>query len=121
MRNKLLTLIVLLTRKSEYRNVLLLRANKYVRHIFEFLYFPQRTLYLNTPSNSIGGGFHIVHGFSTIINAEKIGNNCQVFQQVTIGNGKGGIPTIGNNVKIYAGAIIIAKIIIGDNCIWYCC
>lgn len=50
-----------------------------------------------------------------------IGNNCHIFQNVTIGskwpNGicDGTSPVIGNNVMIGAGAVIIGKIKIGDN------
>lgn len=45
-----------------------------------------------------------------------MGHNCQVFQQVTIGN-EGGIPSIGDNVKICAGAKVIGPITIGDDVI----
>lgn len=51
----------------------------------------------------------------------KIGNNCIIFQQVTIGSNtlknhpKYGAPTIGNNVYIGAGAKIIGKCSIGNN------
>jgi serine O-acetyltransferase len=45
------------------------------------------------------------------------GNNCQVFQNCTIGGGKGGYPKIGNNVTIYPNSIIIGGISIGDNSI----
>ncbi|MCK5536712.1 MAG: hypothetical protein KAI79_07785, partial [Bacteroidales bacterium] len=46
----------------------------------------------------IGAGFYIEHGFSTIIFAKKIGKNFRVNQNVTIGTGKGGNPSIGDNV-----------------------
>ena len=52
----------------------------------------------------------------------KIGKNCVIFHQVTIGSNtledsKGkGAPTIGNNVYIGAGAKIIGNVKIGDNC-----
>ena len=65
--------------------------------------------------DSPGKGFRIMHGFSTIVNCKKMGDYCLVSQLVTIGWGKGGTPVIGNNVEIYAGAIIIGGITIGDN------
>jgi serine O-acetyltransferase len=34
---------------------------------------------------------------------------------VTLGNGKGGRPTIGDNVSIYTGAIVYGGIRIGNN------
>lgn len=52
----------------------------------------------------------------------SIGNDCIIFQHVTIGSNtlkdsKGyGAPTIGNNVLIGAGATIIGRINIGNNC-----
>lgn len=59
------------------------------------------------------------HGLNGIIvyARAKIGKNCKIYQQVLIGYGKGGAPTIGNNVTIYAGAKITGAISIGDNCI----
>ena len=51
----------------------------------------------------------------------KIGENCCIFQQVTIGSNllldskSFGYPTIGNNCYIGAGAKIIGNCIIGDN------
>ena len=48
----------------------------------------------------------------------KMGENCTVFQNVTIGvKGKGqkGVPTIGNNVVVGAGAVIVGDIKIPDN------
>ena len=38
-----------------------------------------------------------------------------VHQNCTIGWNHGGCPIIGNNVKIYAGAVIAGPIMIGDN------
>ena len=51
----------------------------------------------------------------------KIGFNCVIYQQVTIGsntlkgNSHFGSPTIGDNVLIGAGAKIIGKVIVGNN------
>ncbi|MEN6373145.1 MAG: hypothetical protein ABFD75_00010 [Smithella sp.] len=60
----------------------------------------------------------IQHGFSTIISAEKIGRNCWINQQVTIGfSNDTESPLIGDNVTIYAGAKVIGKVRIGNNSI----
>lgn len=77
------------------------------------------TLFINV-TGGIGEGLVIQHGFSTIITAESIGKNCWINQQVTIGYNdsqtKGyGKPTIGNNVRISAGAKVVGPITIGDN------
>lgn len=63
----------------------------------------------------MGGGCFIQHGFSTILYANKIGENLWVNQNVTIGHSGKGIPEIGDNVHIGAGAIVIGPIKIGNN------
>lgn len=57
-----------------------------------------------------------MHGIGTQINAaSRIGDNCTVLHNVTIGGGHGGAPTLGNNVFVGAGALIIGGVKIGDN------
>lgn len=68
-------------------------------------------------SNSIGDGLLIQHGFATIIDAERIGNNCKIFQQVTIGFNDDKRPIIGNNVTICCGAKVIGGVTVGNNVI----
>ena len=65
----------------------------------------------------IGKGLFIHHGIATIISAKKIGENCWINQQVTIGYKNNGQPTLGNNVTICAGALVLGDIHLGDNCI----
>lgn len=72
------------------------------------------------PSDKFGAGTFIQHGFSTIITAASIGENCWINKQVTIGfnNSKKygfGQPTIGNNVRVSAGAKVVGNVTIGDN------
>lgn len=113
------SLILLLSFRKEYRNVFLHRIRKQfpiLFHVCNFLSPRLNSLYIPTPL--IGGGLFIEHGFSTIIAAEKIGENCSVYQQVTIGySDDGKAPNIGNNVIIYPGAKVIGGITIGDNVI----
>jgi serine O-acetyltransferase len=79
-------------------------------------YRPLDSLYIVTPS--IGPGLFIQHGFSTIIAAKSLGDNCWVNQQVTIGySSVDDCPTLGNNVSIKAGAIVIGDITVGDNAV----
>jgi serine O-acetyltransferase len=76
---------------------------------------PLPTLYLWT--HSIGPGLIIFHGFSTVIGARSIGRDCTVFQQVTIGyTGEGASPTIGDEVTVFAGALVLGDITLGDGC-----
>lgn len=67
--------------------------------------------------SKISKGLVLQHGHSTEINAESIGENCQIWHNVTIGKDRpGGFrPSIGDNVRIMAGAIVIGHISIGDN------
>jgi len=67
---------------------------------------------------------HLPHAIGiTIHKRAKIGKNCAIFQNVTIGAGKynpvhdSHVPEIGNNVTLYANSIIIGGIKIGDNAI----
>ncbi len=70
------------------------------------------------PLNSkIGGGLLIPHPNGIVIHPDaKIGPNCIIFQQVTIGTGpKPGLPTIEGHVDIGAGAKILGGIHIGAH------
>jgi serine O-acetyltransferase len=66
----------------------------------------------------IGGGLRIFHYGCIVINPEtKIGSNCTLRHEVTIGNRNGDhdVPIIGDNVDIGAGAKILGAIKIGNN------
>lgn len=64
----------------------------------------------------IGGGLLIPHPNGIVIHpGAVIGPNCLIFQQVTIGSGKGGVPTIGGHVDIGAGAKVLGGITIEDR------
>lgn len=105
----------LMVNHKAFRNVLYYRLQG-LSIMLSWLYRKQ-----NEPSisckKSIGKGLFFCHGFSTIVVAESIGENCWINQQVTIGDSSTGIPTIGNNVMIYAGALVLGNITIGDNAI----
>jgi serine O-acetyltransferase len=69
-----------------------------------------------------GGGLRFFHHDCIIIaGSVKIGRNVSIHQGVTIGRvfagNKAGVPTIGNNVVIFAGAKILGNIQIGDNAV----
>ncbi|MDD2983958.1 MAG: hypothetical protein PHQ74_11295 [Crocinitomicaceae bacterium] len=60
-------------------------------------------------------GLKINHGVATIIGARvKVGENVLLHHNVTFGDKNGGRPTIGNNVTIYPGSVIVGEIAIGD-------
>lgn len=71
-------------------------------------------------SAKIGPGFYIGHFGGIQISSEaKIGANCNLSQEVTIGvSGRAdrrGVPTIGNNVYIAPGAKVFGLIKVGNN------
>ena len=66
----------------------------------------------------IGGGLLLPHPNGVVIHPEcEIGPNCLIFQQVTLGMGKGGVPKIGTHVDIGAGAKVIGAIEVGNNAV----
>lgn len=107
---------ILLYEKS-CRNIFLnrLHRNPFMYIIVRMLFSPLESCYINMPPEKIGGGFSFQHGFSTIVSANQLGNNCRVYQQVTIGYKGTQAPTIGNDVKVGAGAIVIGGIQVGDG------
>jgi serine O-acetyltransferase len=105
-------LIYLLSFKKEFRNLFYFRVGniKYFLNCF----CPQMQTLIISDEQNIGEGLFICHGFATGITSKSIGRNCTIFQQVTIGN-TDGCPTILDNVTVYAGAIIIGDVTIGNN------
>lgn len=103
----------LLANLPEYRSLLLHRLRKPPKTASSVLHFmitrllwkPLDSLYIET--EDIGGGLFIQHGFSTIICAERIGENCWINQQVTIGYNGRECPVLEDNVVVHCGAKII--------------
>jgi serine O-acetyltransferase len=82
--------------------------------VADFLYPGERTLHL--ACSDIGPGLFIQHGFATIVAARKVGRNCWINQQVTIGFTRPEArPVIGDDVFVYAGAKVLGDISIGDG------
>lgn len=73
------------------------------------------------PANTrIGKGLYIGHRGPVVINGRaELGDNCTLAHIVTIGQTnrgeRTGCPTLGNKVFIGAGAVLVGKIVIGDN------
>ncbi len=72
------------------------------------------------PGAKIGKGFFIDHGMGVVIGeTSQIGDNCVLFHNVTLGGtgkhkGKRH-PSIGDNVMIGTGAILLGPIRVGNN------
>lgn len=109
-------LLLLLNTKPEYRSLFYLRTGQDWLRMFAK---GQTNLEFYMPSENIGAGLVIWHGFSTVINAKKIGRDCQIWQNVVIGKKTSSLdddrPTIGDKCLISAGAIVIGDICIADE------
>ena len=105
-----------LTYKKEFRNLLLHRfkhpsnspLNLVHFVICRMLWKPMESLFIYT--KYIGGGLYIQHGFATIISAQKIGENCRIYQQVTIGYKGDTSPTLEDNVSVTCGAKVLGDL-----------
>jgi serine O-acetyltransferase len=72
------------------------------------------------PGATIGKGFFIDHGMGVVIGeTTEIGDNCSIYQGVTLGGTGKDIgkrhPTLGNNVMVGAGAKVLGPFRVGDN------
>ena len=103
-----------------------LHNNRYFRHVFYYRIGPALDLliswyrpgdkYLWIPfSTKVGKGLKYAHPYSTILNAESIGDNFSFLHCTTIGKKDGRRPRIGNNVTLGCHVAIIGDITIGDN------
>lgn len=113
-KNNIYSFLYFLIFYSEYRNVFYFRLPIVIKQI---LYYcpPRSTLHIWTKSQNVGGGLYVGHGWGTVINAKKIGNNCIIGQNVTIGSRNVKEPILGDNVGVYANAVVLGDITIGNN------
>lgn len=66
----------------------------------------------------LGGGLVLPHPVGVVFHpAVRLGPNCMIFQNVTLGTGgkKDGVPTLGGHVDVGAGAQILGGVTIGDH------
>ena len=105
-----------------------LHNNRYFRHVFYYRIGPVWELliswyrpgdkYFWVPfSTELGKGICYAHPYSTVLNAESIGDNFSCLHCTTIGKKKSGErrPRIGNNVTVGCHVAIIGDITIGNN------
>ncbi len=102
------------------------KANWCYRHNLKFLarWISQRSRRKTGieihPAAQIGKGLFIDHGMCLVIGeTTRIGDNCTLYQNVTLGgtgkdHGKRH-PTLGNNVLVGAGAKVLGPFTVGDN------
>lgn len=111
---------MVMVHSSAFRHLFFYRTQQthvFLTRVAKLIYPPSKQMGIY--ANRIGGGVSIWHGNATIVFADEIGENFSVYQQVTIGRGKTingkDIPTIGDNVTVYAGAIIVGGVHIGNG------
>lgn len=68
---------------------------------------------------SIGGGLLMPHPNGIVIHPlARVGPNCLIFQQVTLGTlATGGAPVVGGHVDLGAGAKVLGPVRIGDHAV----
>jgi len=103
-----------------------LHNNKYYRKVFYYRIGPALSLLIGwwrpgdssfviPDSTKIGGGISFAHPYSTVLNAESIGDNFSCIHCTTLGKKDGKRPIIGDNVTIGCHACIIGGVHIGNN------
>ena len=110
-----------LTYRKEFRNLIQHRFKHPSGTIMSYLHLaiarvlwkPMESLYIYT--KDIGGGLYIQHGFATIISAEKIGKNCRIYQQVTVGYKGEFAPVLEDNVSVTCGAKVLGGLTMHVN------
>ncbi|MEI8335337.1 MAG: serine acetyltransferase [Actinomycetes bacterium] len=112
--------LALIAERPEFRSLLFYRIrragafNAAIAAVLAVIYPGERTLHL--ACSEIGPGLFIQHGFATIVAASRVGANCWINQQVTIGFiNPEDRPVIGDGVFVYAGAKVLGAVHLGDG------
>lgn len=98
----------------DFRTIFYYRTRGLISKILS-MYVRKQSNFTIDMNTKLAGGTLTGHPYCTILNAESIGENFYVNHLVTVGEVDGKRPTIGDNVSIYTGAIIIGDITVGDN------
>lgn len=111
-KSKWLVWLKLMSRYPEFRSVFYYRLG-WPSFTISRLCRPQWSLLIGT--RDIGPGLFFQHGFATIVAARKIGADCWINQQVTIGHKGEAAPVIGDRVRVAAGAKVLGGITVGND------
>lgn len=111
---KVLLLLFFLHNNSYYRCVFYYRIGPAVALLICW-WRPGCKSFIIPDSTRIGGGISIAHPYSTVLNAERIGENFNCIHCITLGKKDGKRPVIGNNVTVGCHACIIGGVHIGNN------
>ncbi len=112
--SSIVSFLITICLRPEFRKQCIWRLGEGKDFVLNKIYGNCSSLYMERPAR-IGKGLMIVHGSGTVIGGGAvIGDNLTIYQNATIGY-QNGFPTIGDNVFIGAGAVVIGKIKVGDN------
>ncbi|MDE5807477.1 MAG: serine acetyltransferase [Muribaculaceae bacterium] len=111
-----LLLLFFLHNNSYYRSLFYYRIGP-IKSLLIGWYRPGDKYFIIPKSTKIGKNFCFAHPYSTILNAESIGDNFSCIHLTTIGKHDGKRPVIGNNVTLGANVNIIGDVKIGNNVI----
>lgn len=112
--NDVMSLLYFLHNNSYYRVVFYHRAG-YLFSFFWGWYRPGDKMFMIPRSTILKKGIYCAHPYSTILNAESIGENFICMQCTTIGKKNNARPVIGDNVSLGASVVIIGNVHIGNN------
>lgn len=76
---------------------------------------PGDRYFMISATTKIGSAIKLAHPYSTVLNAEEIGDNFNFRHLTTLGDKDGVRPKIGNNVSMGCNVTIIGGVTIGDN------
>jgi serine O-acetyltransferase len=105
---------VLLTKRPEYKVILYRRLGR-LSKVLRPLCGDYPFHILDKELMSLGAGLYVDHPFNSFLNAKSIGCNLKMKHNVTVGNNKGKLPTIGDNVFLGCGSCVLGGVIIGNN------
>lgn len=105
-----------------------LMNSRYFRTLFYFrthgnaakilrIFYPKSGSFIIDVNTVLGSGLRLAHPYSTILNAQSIGENCYVNHLVTVGEKNGRRPVIGNHVELHANCTVIGGITVGDHAV----
>lgn len=116
--NVIINFLYLFVYNRYFRVLFYHRIGVFTGTLLNFFYSKEKT-FIISHTTFIGRGLKLSHPFATIINADKIGVECQIRQCTTIGNKNNDNqrPVIGNNVVLGANVNIIGSIEVGSNSI----
>lgn len=117
------TSAVFLLRKMQYYNSFNDKLSKIITAILHAKLCKTFSICVD-PNCEIGIGLHLPHPIGIVLgSAVKIGKNCSIYQNVTIGGARIGDakkksqPIIGDNCVFFTSSMVLGSIVVTDECL----